>query len=249
MKKAAIVIIAWTALSIVVAAQSKSKPWTEWSKKDVEKMLNESAWGQTQTETDTSEMTYSPTISPTTPSRDSEVRGTSASRVGQGALNQPISVKYRIRFLSAKPIRQAFASSVVAQQGGAEAKPEFIKQMQEFVDRDFKDYVVVAVAFESKDGRFSGKAMQAFNSAVASTLKNTTYLERKDGKRVFLMDYKAPIADGMGAKFVFPRMIDGNPFLDLESGEVRFYSELDAALKLNMRFKVKAMVYEDKLEY
>src|SRR5205809_7517695 len=44
----------------------KQKPWTEWSKKEAGKTLNESPWGQTQTETDTSQMTYSPTVTSTT---------------------------------------------------------------------------------------------------------------------------------------------------------------------------------------
>ena len=36
-------------LAASVSAQ-KLKPWTEWTAKDAEKVLNDSAWGQTQTE-------------------------------------------------------------------------------------------------------------------------------------------------------------------------------------------------------
>jgi hypothetical protein len=122
-------------------------------------------------------------------------------------------------------------------------------QMQEFVDRDFGDYVVVVVSYESTDGRLSGKAFEDFNSAVAETLRNNTYLERQDGKRVFLMDYRAPIGDGLGARFVFPRTIDGQVFLNSQSSEVRFYSEVGPNVKLNRRFKVLDMVYHGKLEY
>ena len=39
---------------IAGAAQKQSKPWTEWSKSEVEHIPNDSAWGQTQLETDTS---------------------------------------------------------------------------------------------------------------------------------------------------------------------------------------------------
>ena len=46
--------------------------------------------------------------------------------------------------------------------------------------------------------------MQVFNSANTGVLKNNTYLENNDGKRLFLQEYIAPINDGMGAKFVFP---------------------------------------------
>jgi hypothetical protein len=83
------------------AAAQKEKPWTEWTKKDVEKMLNDSAWGQTQIDTDTSEMTWSTAPRPID---------------GKGAVNQATSVNYYIRFVSAKPIRQAYAR--LAELGG-----------------------------------------------------------------------------------------------------------------------------------
>src|SRR4030095_16279185 len=94
-------------LSAVVTSASAqtTKPWTEWSKKDAEKTLNESAWGQTQTETDTSKMTYSPTVTPTTAARREDSRIADASRTESGASNSPMSVKYRIRLLSAHPVR------------------------------------------------------------------------------------------------------------------------------------------------
>ncbi len=62
LKKMAVIVSVVCALAVVSGAQkSMSKPWGEWSKKDAEKMLNDSPWGQTQTETDTSEMFFTPT--------------------------------------------------------------------------------------------------------------------------------------------------------------------------------------------
>ena len=84
---------------------------------------------------------------------------------------------------------------------------------------------------------------------MADTLKNNTYLERNDGKRIFLLDYRAPVEDGIGARFVFPRIVDGRAFLNGESGDVRLYAEVGANVKLNLRFKVADMVYQGKLEY
>src|SRR6266481_9304486 len=83
-----------------VSAQKQLKPWGEWSQKDAQKILNDSAWGQTQTETDTSQMFFSPT-------NDTGVtRSTSnsASRAQQGATNEAVHVNYRVRFFTAKPI-------------------------------------------------------------------------------------------------------------------------------------------------
>jgi hypothetical protein len=107
----------------------------------------------------------------------------------------------------------------------------------------------VAVDYDSTDRRFSGPAMQVFNSANTASLKNNTYLENKDGKRLFLQQYIAPINDGMGAKFVFTRTLDNVPFVNDQSGFLRFYSEMAKNLKLNMRFKIADMMYDGKLEY
>ena len=240
MKRTAISLLILFSLGGLVSAQKKMKPWTEWSKKDAEKILNDSPWAQTQIATDTSEMTYRPTITGTTADRSV------SDRTERGAVNQEVFVKYRIRFLSAKPIRQAFARMIEIEQKQPDSK--LLEQLRTFVDRSFDEYIVVAVGFESSDQRFSGPVMQEINSAVASTLKNSTYLERKDGKRLFLMDYRAPINDGMGAKFVFPRMVDGQAFIQPDSGEVRFFAEVGKKVKLDMRFKVSDMALEGRLE-
>jgi hypothetical protein len=240
-KRTAISLLILFSLGGLVSAQKKIKPWTEWSKKEAEKILNDSPWGQTQIVTDTSEMTYRPTVTGTTADRS-----VSDTRTERGALNQEIFVKYRIRFLSARPIRQAFARVIEIEQ--KEADSHLSEQLRSFVDRRFDEYIVVAVAFESNDQRFSGPVMQEINSAVSSTLKNSTYLERKDGKRLFLMDYRAPINDGMGAKFIFPRMVDGQSFIKSDSGDVRFFAEVGKKVKLDMRFKVSDMVLEGQLE-
>ncbi len=169
------------------------------------------------------------------------------NRVAQGANNQAISVNYHVRLLSAKPVRQAFMRVIELTQKTPDE--ELIGGLRAFVDRDFSEFIVVAVTFDSTDGRYSGPALQAFASSNAGKLKNNTYLERKDGKRVFLMQYQAPINDGLGAKFIFPRVVDEKKFLNAESGTFRFYSEVTAQLKLNVSFKMADMMYNGQLEY
>ena len=247
MKKLAIIFTFVFALVIGVGAQKKTKPWTEWSEKDVLKMLNDSAWGQTQTDTNTSEMFYSPTSQNRNPIGNRPLDNPGGSdtndRSSQGALNQATSVNYRIRLLTSKPIRQALARRAQIQ------NPQLAEQLKAFAEQQTDKYIVVAVDYDSKDGRFSGPAMQIFNSANTGTLKNSTYLEIKDGKRLFLDQYIAPINDGMGAKFVFPRTLNNELFVNDQSGFLRFYTEMGKNIKLNMRFKISDMMYDGKLEY
>jgi hypothetical protein len=247
MKKYLFVLVVISAACLVVFAQKNMKPWTEWTQKDATKMLNDSAWGQTQTETNTNEMFFSPTA------RGGSGSSGSASG-GQGATNQATSVNYRIRFLSSRPIRQAFARSILLQQKTADSQNgEQMKaleaQLKTFAEQKSLDWVVIAVSFDSTDQRFSNSAMQVFNSSNSGVLQNNTYLEVKGGKRIFLKEYRAPINDGMGAKFIFPRVVDNQPIVVRDGGDIRFYSEVSKDIKLNMRFKLADMIYEGQFEY
>lgn len=234
MRRLAIILVSMCVCVGLVSAQKKFKPWTEWSEKDAKAILEDSPWAHTQVETDTSEMYFSPTAQANS--------GAGTSRGAQGATNQATNVNFHIRLLSAKPIRQALSRSITAKQ------PQMADAMKAFVDRDFGEFIVVAVSWDSTDQRYSGPAMQLFNSANTGLLKNKTFLEVKGGQRNFLGQYIAPQTDGLGAKFIFPRVIDEKPFVPGD-GELRFYSEFSPNIKLNMRFKLSEMTYEGKLEY
>jgi hypothetical protein len=236
---------------ITAAAQEKGKAWSEWSKKDAEKMLNDSPWGQTQTDTDVSQMFYSPTNDP----RLTGVRSTSTtdSRISEGATNQAVNVKFHVRFFSARPIRQALVRMMELQQ---KPSPEVAAKLTSFAEMQSPDSVIVTVVFESNDQRFSGAAMQAFNSSTTGTLKNSAYLERNDGKRLFLEEYVPPGKDGFGARFIFLRELDGQPFVTADTKEIRFYAEFPKAksadangMKIDRRFKIAEMMYQGQVEY
>src|SRR5215471_21194324 len=87
----------------------KTKPWTEWSEKDAEKILNDSAWGQTQTEETSSQSTQMSAVSSTTAAKERTVRdaGAAASSAQSGESRAPATMHYRVRLLTAKPIRAA----------------------------------------------------------------------------------------------------------------------------------------------
>jgi hypothetical protein len=237
MKRIALALLFACTFVMPSLAQQKFKPWTEWSLKEAEKVLNDSPWGRTQIDMDLAEQFFAPTSNAVTDSR----------RIEQGAVNQAVPVRFRIRFLSAKPIRQALARTLELQQKNADS--ELVKRLHAFANADSDDWIFVAVTFDSTDKRFMASVMQAFSGVNTGTIKNKTYLERTDGKRLFLHEYVAPGKDGIGAKFAFPRLVDGKPFLTEGAGEVRFYSEFSDKMKLSMRFKVASMVYDGRLEY
>ncbi len=251
--KRTLTVAIFIALLAVSASAQKTKPWTEWNEKEALKILTDSPWAQTQKDlSETS--TAGPAITTAAENRSTAnmvmtdaQKNASESGETLGRKSAALSVNYRVSFLSARPVRAAFIRMIELQR--PELAKEKVAELRTFVDRDFADYVVVTLLIDGTDKKRLAPAMQEIASADANVLKTTSYLERKDGKRVSLTDYRAPIQDGMGAKFIFPRTLDGAPFIDAGSGEVRVYIELSKVVKVNRRFKVADMMYDGKLEY
>lgn len=242
--------------SLVTRAQWEKKPYAEWSEKEAQKLLNDSPWGQTQVISDTSQMFGNESLS------------SGASRVAN-----VFHVNFRIRFLSAKPVRQAISRVMELKQKGA-VDERLASQLRAFAAADFPDYVVITVLCDSDQPNMRlQEATALLNNRTTADLKNNTFLELKDGRRVFLQEYQPPRNDGLGARFIFPRLIDGKPHITADSGEIHFVSELSQVsapsgvvtrgqasggaggssgsmnYRLDRRFKVAAMNFQGKLEY
>jgi len=230
------------AILIMCAMIAAQKSWNEWTMKETTKMLNESPWGQTQLETRQAEEPVGAITN------NGSSRSMTPRDPGKDSPGQIVSyIKYFVRFLSAKPIRQAVVRKLELENPGMDAQR--VEQLQAFAGASSNDFIVVAVAAEAKDQSTGAVAQQAFRSATIESLKGGTYLERKDGQRLELGDFKQPIGDGLGAKFVFPRLLNGQPFLDANSGQVRFQCQLNSKIKIEARYKVSDMIYDGKLEY
>jgi hypothetical protein len=245
------------AYPLTITAQRTSKPYTEWSEKEALKLLNDSPWAQTHSFTDTS--------------RTSGTQSTGSAATT--AIAEVINVHFRVRFLSAKPTRQAIARFMELQQKGKLGE-QMATQLEAFAAADFPDYIIVTVVAESdKPSNMLQQANAALYKLTTSELKNNTYLVLKDGKRLFLHEYQPPRNDGLGARFIFPRLVNGTPFVTESDGEILFHSDLTGGSALNStiqsssipnraggvpprygftistRYKVKDMMFNGKLEY
>lgn len=242
------------ACPLFVTGQLNKKPYTEWSEKETLKLLNDSPWAQTQAVTDTS-------------------RQSSTTRSGSGsttAIADIINVNFRVRFFSAKPTRQAIARFMELQQRG-NLPEQTAAQLKGLAAADFPDYVIVTVTAESdKPSNMLQAANAALYKLTTNELKNDTYLVVKDGRRLFLKEYQPPRKDGLGARFIFPRLVEGEPFISERSGEILFHTDLSGGsvldattpnrdvsgrtaaqlgFTINTRYKVKDMIFDGKLEY
>jgi hypothetical protein len=230
---APICLLALLVIPARVAGQGQQKPYGEWSQKEALNILNNSPWGQTQTVTDTSSMF------------DTGRRLDS----GQSRVEETPKIKFHIRFFSAKPIRQATSRLVQISQKG-EMNQQLAAQLKALAAADFPDYIIITVVADTSDsGSQMGASASLLDKQTTSELKSQTYLSVTGGQRVFLQEYQPPRKDGLGARFVFPKLLDGKPFISPDSGEILFHSELTGGQTLNMRFKTRDMLFDGKLEY
>jgi hypothetical protein len=234
-------VLAGLALTVGIALAQKNKPWTQWAIKDAEKILNNSGWGQTQTKLEAA---------------DEAPSWSTDSRAGDGidALNEDTGVHFYIRFLSAKPVRQAFLR--LTELNPTKNLQQQVEKMRQFVDSEYEKTIVIAVDYFGKDVRFTAPVYNAFSTANMAALKDDVYLIPKGGKRVNLVTYEPPVpGEGLGCKLTFPRMVDGQPVITAKTGDVRFYAKFPPfgassyQIILNVRFKVSDFMYEGKLEF
>ena len=150
-------------------------------------------------------------------------------------------------------MRQAFCRLLQLDRKGV--APNLLQQAQEFIDREFDQVIVVAVDYDSTESRLIGPAFRAFSNVITSTLAPKTFLQ-VSGERVFLQEYLPPDPSRIGgAWFVFPRFVDGKPFIDPKARDVQFRAEFpsmggtDEPITLDWRFKIADFVYDGVHEY
>ena len=228
-------------LPLSASVQLDKKPPAEWSDKDVQKFLNDSAWAKTQV--------FSSAVTlfrNTTPGSEGTGRGAATNTANA------THISFHIRFLSAKPVRQAISRMMELREIKEKQRisDEFAATLKSFAGGEFLEIIVITVTCDSSEpGANVQQAMSLLRSRGTAELKNNTFLETKGGKRLFLKEFQPPRQDGLGARFIFSRLVDGKPFITPESEEVHFVSELDSTYRLDRRYKVKEMMYDGKLEY
>lgn len=233
------------------ASEDWSKtPYTDWSENQAMKLLSDSPWAQTHSFSDTSKAFNT--------ARGQQSQSSTASSV--------VIVNFRVRFLSSRPVRQAISRLTMVQKKG-DLPPQMATQLKALAEAPFPDYVVVTVTCDSDRGSdMLQQANETLRKATTAMLGNKSYLITNDGQRVYLKEYQAPRNDGFGARFIFPRIVNGKEILTSEGGEIVFHAEMGGGSELNSdvitkdaehgygftlhtRYKVKEMKFGGKLEY
>ncbi len=212
------------------------KNYMEWSKKEVTSMLSNSPWTKVQSYGAPGSLlgggssggSGGPPATPLLPGQtvDNNNFGRNPSR------------RYFVRFLSAAPIRMALARRAHLQGSVS------VKQVEQFVGRrPFKGQIVVNILVDPPTFK------QQFENISTEDLKESTYLLLKKSKRkIYLEKYVSPSeSKGFGAIFLFPRTENEEEWVK-KAKDVIFRCDLDPRSELDIKFKLKDMVFQGKLE-
>jgi hypothetical protein len=134
-----------------------------------------------------------------------------------------------VRFLSARPIREAYARVRQLQANYDRLKPEektrLDRSLEPGLQLDVSRWIVVSAAFRSNDASVELRVKQFLQVQTTDTMRPRAYLSTAQLAQVPLAAYFPPSEEDVGAKFVFPRRMNGVPVVSKDIQAVIF--ELD----------------------
>ncbi len=218
-------ILALLAIPALVASDS----YQNWTLSEALKLLNDSSWAQQETYT--------------------QVIG----GIGSGLQGEKeIYNTFFVRFLSAAPIRQAYARIKQIHVGYdtlKEAEREKInEQIKLGLELDVSQWIIVAVTFRSNNLSQQSRVDQFFQSQTLETLRTRVFLSTDNFPKLHPLAYYPPKEESVGAKFVFPRKIDNISVITPDDEMVVF--ELDViGMEHDLRaiFSVQEMIVDGVL--
>ena len=214
----------------VSAAKIAEEPYFSWSKDKAVEILNASPWAKQETFTQI-------------------VGGQGSGRSGE----KEIYNTFYIRFLSARPIREAYARIQQIHYGydnmDQEQRARFERDQQPNIEMGAPEWIVISVAFRSNDPNEESDVRRFFQSETVRTLKTKAFLSTPTCSQVEVSAYFPPREESVGAKFVFPRIVNGIPVVteDCEAVTFELLDVPGANPNLQATFSVDSMIIDGKI--
>ena len=178
-------------------------PFWKWPLSKAVQILNSSAWARQETFT-------------------TVVGGVGSGRSGE----KEIYNRFYVRFLSARPVREAYARILQIQSGYDNLREDeqvrFDKLLQPGLEMETAQWIVVSISFRSNDPDQESQMRRYFLSETTATLKDKTFLSTAQFPQVKLHSFFPPLEESVGARFVFPREIGGQPLVSEAAGDIVF---------------------------
>jgi hypothetical protein len=209
-------------------------PFQKWSQKLVSQILSNSPWAQ---QWGTGEAF--------------ETMGQRASQTVQGQTEARYS--FTARLMSSLALRQAYVRWLELRNNYDEMPPErqqeFDSKVNSLLQADVSQEIVLALSYQSNMPVTQRDLARFFDSATAATLNQSSYLYGPRG-RVDLLKYFPANGEATGARFIFPRMVNGQPVLQPGDKEMRFELYVPPLGQVvRVAFDARKMIFQGKLDY
>ncbi|RPI24665.1 MAG: hypothetical protein EHM61_16475 [Acidobacteria bacterium] len=217
-------------LSFSIAADDKTweKQFSEWNARQVSSLLEDSPWCRTMTLGNVLQESGAipdRVVVPSNRNRN-EPRGHGLDQQTGITGEKEILHAYSVRLFSAPVVRQGYARMRQLQNGydklPAEQQRAWDDRLARLLNLDVSNRVVVSLDFASNTREMPIEVNRQLATATAASLKQRAYLITARLGRIEVTDYVPPSGDGMGAKFVFPRLVSGQPLLTAADKELVF---------------------------
>ena len=215
-----------------------NKKYTEWSEKEIRKVLEKSPWAKTVTLTFLAESGFGQGAGGG-PLDNQPIQvgraGRGAAPISGGGGPRTASRQVLVRWESALPVRRALERQQV------QAEMLTPEQAEQYFEQAPSEYEVV----------LGGMPMVEMTDTTLEEVKASTYLKTGDKQRIMAQDVRISqlpeerLAEGQvpNLYFAFPRAIP----IELRHKSVEFFTEV-GQFKIKKKFKLKDMLFKGKLE-
>jgi hypothetical protein len=172
--------------------------------------------------------------------------------IGSGVMGEKeIYSTFFVRFLSARPVREAFARVQQIQAGYDKLDRDGRRRMDESLASvlrlDSSRWIVLTVSFRSNDSTIELRMKEFFEVETTDSMRSKVRLSTGRFPQLELAAYFPPRDEAIGAKFVFPRNVDGTSVVSHDDPHVTFEVDVPGfESDLRATFPVSGMLIKDK---
>jgi hypothetical protein len=263
-----LVLIASVILSIAFSAEAqetwKTKDFDKWDAKDVETILNKSAWVRNnevrirrETTNQSVAGSFIPAVVSTGGSNSTgDAARTSVNTLNQGALQPAVDFTFTMRLRSSMAIRLALIRKNQLETDVSKLSEKdraaFNQRQRGLYDcPGCIDHYVVTLTSKSKEGANIDAVYTTFGNAKIDEIKRYIYLQNENGEKRELVNFVAPKAPHEEAIFYFSRLDkDGNLLFTKENKHLILnFANNEVNSIVNFRFDIAPLVVGDRVDF
>jgi len=251
-----IAVSAIISFGLIHQTESAAKPYQEWSKKDVTKLLNDSPWAKTQTVRVAARRQARSVAGQVSATPGSEGAVPTDGKAALSGAEQPVDYTFTIRLRSAMPIREAIVRLVQLESNydrmQSAEKKSLDAQTKELLEcQECKDHYLISVGFGSNNAEGMDPIYNWFRNQSLQSLKGYIYIQNDRGDRRDLAAFIPPRVPGDEVFFLFARKDkQGKPLLTAEHKKLLFrMSDANANSVTNFSLDVSRMVVDGHVEF